>query len=100
MKAQQIKDPSFTGGAAYVGVTKASKNQALAFKLVDFMLQPDEQAKIADKIAGYPAISMNKMSQAIQEKFAAADANTLRPGYNPDHSSDINNLWDQNVPGQ
>jgi len=100
MKAQQIKDPSFTGGAAYVGVTKASKNQALAFKLVDFMLQPDEQAKIADKIAGYPAISMSKMSQAIQEKFAAADANTLRPGYNPDHSSDINNLWDQNVPGQ
>jgi len=100
MKAQQISDPSFTGGAAYVGVTKASKNQGLAFTLANFMLQPDEQAKIADKIAGYPAIAMSKMSPAIQARFAAADANTLRPGYNPDHNSDINNLWDQNVPGQ
>lgn len=99
-KVQQIKNPSFTGGAAYVGVTKASKNPDLAFKLANFMLTPEEQAKIADKIAGYPAIAMSKMSPAIQAKFQAADANNLRPGYFPDHSSDINNLWDQNVPGK
>ncbi len=99
-KAQQIKNPSFTGGAAYVGVTKASKNQDLAFKLADFMLTPQIQAKIADKIAGYPAISMSKMSPEIQAKFQSADANNLRPGYFPDHNSDINNLWDQNVPGK
>ncbi len=99
-QVQQIKNPSFTGGAAYVGVTKASKNQDLAFKLADFMLTPAEQAKIADKIAGYPAISMSKMSPEIQAKFKAADANNLRPGYFPDHNSDINNQWDQNVPGK
>ncbi len=100
MKAQQITDPAFTGGAAYVGVTKASTHQDLAFQVADFMLQPVEQAKIADKIAGYPAIAMSRMSAQIQQKFASADANTLRPGYNPDHASDINNLWDQNVPGK
>ncbi|MDQ6714970.1 MAG: extracellular solute-binding protein [Actinomycetota bacterium] len=99
-QVQQIKNPSFTGGAAYVGVTKASKNQDLAFKLADFMLTPAEQAKIADKIAGYPAIAMSKMSPEIQAKFKAADANNLRPGYFPDHNSDINNQWDQNVPGK
>jgi len=99
-KVQQIKNPSFTGGAAYVGVTKASKNQDLAAKLANFMLTPEEQAKIADKIAGYPAISMSKMSPVIQAKFQAADANNLRPGYFPDHSSDINNQWDQKVPGK
>lgn len=99
-KVQQIKNPSFTGGAAYVGVTKASKNQDAAFKLANFMLTPQEQAKIADKIAGYPAISMSKMSPQIQAKFESADANNLRPGYFADHSSDINNQWDQNVPGK
>ncbi len=61
---------------------------------------PAEQAKIADKIAGYPAIAMSKMSPEIQAKFKAADANNLRPGYFPDHNSDINNQWDQNVPGK
>jgi putative spermidine/putrescine transport system substrate-binding protein len=99
-KVQQIKNPSFTGGAAYLGVTKASKQQDLAAKLADFMLSPQEQAKIADKIAGYPAIAMSKVSPDIQAKFQAADANNLRPGYFPDHSSDINNQWDQKVPGK
>jgi len=99
-KVQQIKSPSFTGGAAYVGVTKASKNKDLAFRLADFMLTPEEQAKIADKIAGYPAIAMSKMSPVIQARFESADANNLRPGYFPDHSSDINNQWDQKVPGK
>ncbi len=99
-KVQQLKNPSFTGGASYVGVTKASKSQDAAFQLANFMLTPEEQAKIADKIAGYPAIAMTKMSPDIQAKFKDADANNLRPGYYPDHSSDMNNLWDQNVPGK
>ncbi len=79
-------------------MTKGSKNQALAWKLIDFILQPAEQAKIADKIAGYPAIPLNKMRQDAGEVRAATQ--NLRAGYYPDHGSDINNLWDQNVPGR
>ena len=41
---------------------------------------------------GLPRHLHEQDEPAIQEKFAAADANTLRPGYNPDHGSDINNL--------
>lgn len=100
VKAQQITDPSFTGGAAYVGVTKASKNQELAAELANFILTPDEQAKIADKIAGYPVIPISKLSSEVQQKFSGADANNLRPGLSPDHASDVNDLWDQKVPGK
>lgn len=100
MKAQQISNPSFTGGASYLGVPKASKNQDLGWKLVDFVLQPEEQAKIAAKIAGYPAISLDKLSADIQAKFKEADTQNLRPGYFADHATDVNNLWDQNVPGK
>jgi putative spermidine/putrescine transport system substrate-binding protein len=99
-KVQQISNPSFTGGAAYLGVTKGSANQALAWKLINFVLQPDEQGKIADKIAGYPAIALNKLPQEVQAKFASADTQNIRPTYYADHSTDINNLWDQNVPGK
>ncbi|MEO7060976.1 MAG: extracellular solute-binding protein [Lapillicoccus sp.] len=100
MKAQQISDPSFTGGASYLGVTKASKNQALAWKFINFILQPEEQAKIAEKIAGYPAIALAKLPAATQALFKDADTQNLRPGYYSDHGTDINNLWDQNVPGK
>ena len=100
MKAQQITDPSFTGGASYLGVVKASKNQDLAWKFIDFVLDPEEQAKVANKIAGYPAIALDKLPAATQAKFAGADTQNLRAGYNSDHATDINNLWDQNVPGK
>ena len=99
-KVIQIKEPSFTGGAAYVGVLKASKNQELATKLADFILTPDIQAKIAEKVAGFPIIPMSKMTSEVQAKFADVDPNNLRPEYFPDHNSDINDLWDQNVPGK
>lgn len=99
-KAQQISNPSFTGGASYLGVTKASKNQDLAWKFIDFILTPAEQAKIADKIAGYPAIPLSQLPAETQAKFQSADTQNLRPGYYSDHTTDINNLWDQNVPGK
>ena len=38
IKVTQISNPSFTGGAAYIGVTKASKNPDLAMKFADFIL--------------------------------------------------------------
>lgn len=100
MMAAQIKDPSFTGGAAYLGVVKASKNQDLAFKLVNFVLTPEVQAKIAEKIAGYPTIPLDKLSPDVQAKFKDADTANLRAGYSSDHNSDLNNLWDTNVPGK
>lgn len=100
MKAQQISNPSFTGGASYLGVVKGSKNQDLAFSFVNFILQPEEQAKIAEKIAGYPAIPLTKLSPEVQAKFKDDDTQNLRPGYFSDHATDINNLWDQNVPGK
>ena len=100
MKAAQIKNPSFTGGAAYLGVVKASKNQDLAFKLVNFVLTPEVQAKIAEKIAGYPIIPLDKLSPDVQAKFKDADTANLRAGYSSDHNSDLNNLWDTNVPGK
>jgi len=100
MKAAQIKNPSFTGGAAYLGVVKASKNQDLAFKLVNFVLTPEVQAKIAEKIAGYPIIPLDKLSPDVQARFKDADTANLRAGYSSDHNSDLNNLWDTNVPGK
>jgi putative spermidine/putrescine transport system substrate-binding protein len=98
-KALQITDPSFTGGATGIGVPSASTKQQLAFSFANWVLEPAQQAEIATKIAGYPAIPLDKLPSSVQQKFASADIGELRPGYNSDHSNDINNLWEQKVPG-
>ena len=55
---------------------------------------------IAEKIAGYPAISVSKLPESVQAEFKDARPDQLRPTYNTDHGDDIKNLWDQNVPGK
>jgi putative spermidine/putrescine transport system substrate-binding protein len=99
IKVTQISNPSFTGGAAYIGVTKVSKNPDLAMKFADFILTPPEQAKIAEQIAGYPVISIASLPASVKDQFSAVQPGNLRPGYFSDHGDDINNLWDQKVPG-
>jgi ABC-type uncharacterized transport system, periplasmic component len=99
VKVAQITDPSFTGGATEIGVTSASKKQALAFTFANWILEPTQQAAIADKIAGYPAISLDTMTPAVKSQFKNAQPGNLRPGYNSDHGNDINAQWAEKVPG-
>lgn len=98
-KAAQISDPSFTGGVTTIGVTKASAKQDLAFQLANWILEPAQQASIAEKIQGYPVISLTKLPSSVQAEFASAKPGQLRPNYNSDMNNDLNSLWDAKVPG-
>ncbi|AMM31558.1 Polyamine ABC transporter substrate-binding protein [Sinomonas atrocyanea] len=100
IKATQISDPSFTGGAAYLGIPVNAPDKDAALKLANFVLQPEQQAMIVKDISGYPAISLDKLPKDLQEKFANANTNDLRKGYFDQMNKDLNNLWDQKVPGQ
>ncbi|GAA2198630.1 extracellular solute-binding protein [Sinomonas flava] len=100
VKAAQISDPSFTGGAAYLGIPANTPNKDAALKLANFVLEPEQQAEIVKEISGYPAISLDKLPADVREKFQNADTNNLRKGYFDQMSKDMNNLWDQKVPGQ
>jgi putative spermidine/putrescine transport system substrate-binding protein len=100
VKATQISGPSFTGGAAYLGVPASSPSKDAALKVANFVLQPEQQALIVKDISGYPAISLDKLPQELQTKFANADTNNLRKGYFDSMTKDLNNLWDQKVPGK
>jgi putative spermidine/putrescine transport system substrate-binding protein len=99
VKALQISDPPFTGGATPIGIVEASERRDNAGKLVDFLLQPAQQQAIAEKIAGYPVIPLDKLSAEVQTAFGEAHPDQLRPTYFTDHKNDLNNLWDQLVPG-
>ena len=83
-KVQQITDPSFTGGAAYVGVAKASKNQDLACEAGRTSCsRPTQQAKIADKIAGYPVIPIDKLPPRSRRSSAGPTPTTCARATSP-----------------
>jgi putative spermidine/putrescine transport system substrate-binding protein len=99
VKALQISNPPFTGGATAVGIVKGTQRQDNTVKLVDFLLEPAQQQAIAQKIGGYPVISLDKLSADVRAAFGDAHPEQLRPTYFTDHKNDLNNLWDQLVPG-
>ncbi len=100
IKATQISDPSFTGGAAYLGIPKNSPNKAAALKLASYALTPAVQNVIATTIAGYPVIPLAKLPAQTQEIFKAAHPDTLRPTYFSQVTNDMNKAWDDKVPGK
>lgn len=99
IKVTQISNPSFTGGAAYLGIPTNSGNPTGARALADFVLQPAQQAAIVSSISGFPAIPVAKLPAAQQKVLAGTDANDLRAGYSSTAGDDINRLWQSKVPG-
>jgi putative spermidine/putrescine transport system substrate-binding protein len=94
----QISNPSFTGGAAYLGVPKSARHKAEVYKFVNYVLSPAAQTQIINVMSGFPAIPLKLMPKAIQNKFADVSANSLRPTYSQKQSSDFKAQWQQTVP--
>lgn len=96
----QISNPSLTGGAAYLGIPKASPRQEGALTLAGWLLSPPAQELIAKQVAGYPVIGLDKLPASVQDQFKKADISNLRPPYFASMNSDLNKLWAQKVPGK
>jgi putative spermidine/putrescine transport system substrate-binding protein len=94
----QIASPSFTGGAAYLGVLKTARNKVDVYKFVNYILSPAAQTQIINVMSGFPAIPLKLMPKAIQNKFADVSANSLRPTYAQKQQSDFKAQWQQTVP--
>jgi putative spermidine/putrescine transport system substrate-binding protein len=94
----QISNPSFTGGAAYLGVLKTARNKTSVYKFVNYILSPSAQQMIVDVMSGFPAIDITYMGDSIKQKFQDVSANTLRPTYSTKMSNDLKAQWQQTVP--
>jgi putative spermidine/putrescine transport system substrate-binding protein len=98
VKLTQIASPSFTGGAAYLGIPKTAKHKVQVDQFVDYILSPAAQQMIVNVMAGFPAININLMGDAVKQKFESVAANTLRQGYQTKYGNDFKAQWQQNVP--
>jgi putative spermidine/putrescine transport system substrate-binding protein len=94
----QISNPSFTGGAAYLGVLKTARNKTSVYKFVNYILSPSAQQMIVDVMSGFPAIDIKYMGDSVKQKFEDVSANTLRPTYSTKMANDLKAQWQQTVP--
>ncbi len=94
----QISDPSFTGGAAYLGIPATTPDQEGALVLANWLLTPEAQAIIANSVSGYPVIELDQLPEDVQTMFADANTDDLRLPYFSQMNEDLNRLWAERVP--
>lgn len=99
IKVTQISDPSFTGGAAYLGIPTNTGNEKAALALANYVLEPAQQAVVVTTIAGFPAVPVTTLPAAVRAKLAGTDANNLRAGLSSGAGDDLSRLWQSTVPG-
>lgn len=66
-------DPPFTGGPAYLMVPKLSQKKDAVYTFIDFVLSPEGQQIIMDKMYGYPAIEWSNFPEETQKQFEDVD---------------------------
>lgn len=98
IKLAQISNPSFTGGAAYLGVPKTARHKKVLYKFVNYILSPEAQQMIVNVMSGFPAIDIKFMGGTVQKKFEDVAANTLRPTFSTKMANDFKAQWQQTVP--
>jgi len=97
-KLTQIS-PAFTGGPSYLMVPEMSTKKEAAQKLLDYVLTPEAQTIVVNKMYGYPGIKWDLMSKELQDKFASVSA-SYRQFNGGDLQQEIYKRWQTDVAGQ
>jgi putative spermidine/putrescine transport system substrate-binding protein len=91
-------DPPLSGGSAYLGVAADSANKAAAYEFLNWLLTPDVQAIVVDKMNGYPGVQLKYMPKDVQAKYGEI-ATDFSYGFSSKFGSDMNRLWYEQVAG-
>ncbi|HEY0248136.1 MAG TPA: extracellular solute-binding protein [Gryllotalpicola sp.] len=97
-KVVSISDPPMPGGPSYLAVPKNSTNKDAALTLLNWVLEPAQQAQIVTQVNGFPVIPTAKLPESIQSAFAGVDTTKQAPFYSAQASADMNSQWQKIVP--
>lgn len=95
VKLEQL-DPPFNGGASYIGLTADSPNKKAAYDFLNWLLTPDVQAIVIDKMNGYPGVKWDYVPDSVRQKFAAI-AKSYSFGFSSKFDNDLKQAWYQKV---
>ncbi|MBD0381408.1 extracellular solute-binding protein [Paenibacillus sedimenti] len=70
-KMKQLQ-PGFNGGPTYLMVPKLSEKKDAVYKFLDFVISPEAQTVVVNKMHGFPGIQLSNMPKEIQDSFKGA----------------------------
>ena len=71
IKLVQFTDLPMPGGYATFSVPANAKNKQGALDFINFMLTPEMQASVVEKIGGFPAVEWSTLSAELQSQFTS-----------------------------
>ena len=101
IKVTQIANPPFTGGAAYLGIPRTSKNYKAAQVLANWVLSPEGQNLIVGgTMNGMPVVPVSMLDPKVAAGLTGIDVSNLRPTYFSANGNDLKSAWALAVPGK
>jgi putative spermidine/putrescine transport system substrate-binding protein len=91
-------EPPFSGGAAFLGVAADSPNKAATTAFLNWLLTPEVQAVVVNKMNGYPGVDWKYVPADVRTKFADI-AKSYSIGFNERFGADVNKLWYEKIAG-
>ncbi len=96
-KLTQLQDLPFAGGFAFSSIPTQAAHKDIAFKLANFMLQPEIQAKMITDFGAFPGIAWSNLPADLAAKYASV-ASTKMPAFPEGQwSAALNDGWYTNV---
>jgi putative spermidine/putrescine transport system substrate-binding protein len=97
-KMKQIT-PGFNGGPTYLMVPKLSEKKEAVYQFLDYVMSPEAQAVIVEKMHGFPGIELTNMPQEIQDSFKGVSEG-FRSFNIGDLDKEITKRWQSEVAAQ
>lgn len=91
--------PGFNGGPTYLMVPKLSEKKDAVYKFLNYVMSPDAQSVVVNKMHGFPGIELSNMPQDIQDSFKGV-AEGFRAFNIGDLGDEINKRWQSEVAAQ
>ena len=101
VRRRRTKPPKHTGGAAYLGIPRTSKNYKAAQLLANWVLTPEAQNLIVGgTLNGMPVIPVSKLDPKLAAGLKGVDVANLRAPYLSANGNDLKSAWASYVPGK
>lgn len=91
--------PPFAGGPADMGVVKNSPNKQAAYAFLNWLLTPQAQTIVVNKMNGYPGVEWKYVPKSVQQKFSAI-AKSYATGWSSFYGADLDQAWQSTVAAQ
>jgi putative spermidine/putrescine transport system substrate-binding protein len=92
-------DPPFSGGASYIGMVADSQHKQQVYDFFDWLLTPEPQGIIINKLNGYPGLDIKNMPADVQAKFGDIAKTFDHFSFSSKFGSDVNKQWYEKVAG-